>query len=160
MKTKILLVIFIVLFVLSSALAGFFIYTQRGQYPFRKYFLDDEIEKIVLQYGGLPEYEMNEETMLKEWDWRDLRDFLQNLRITIPRLDYTPIYGGSLADFYIYLKNGEVHRMNCYTAYGKYGFRFAYVDIDGKSYFTDYWYYVALLEFIDPYYRYIRYGEK
>ena len=80
--------------------------------------------------------------------------------ISIPRIDNTPLFGGSLADFYIYLKNGEVHRINCYTTTGKYGFRFAYVDIDGKSYFTDYWYFMAMLEFVEPYYRYTRYGEK
>ena len=55
MKTKIFLIVFIVLFVLSSALAGFLIYVLRGQYPFREAFLNDEVEKIVFQYGGLPE---------------------------------------------------------------------------------------------------------
>ncbi len=160
MKTKIFLIVFIVLFVLSSALAGFLIYVLRGQYPFRESFLNDEVEKIVFQYGGLPEYEMNEETMLEAGDWSELQDLLRNLKISIPRIDNTPLFGGSLADFYIYLKNGEVHRINCYTTTGKYGFRFAYVDIDGKSYFTDYWYFMAMLEFVEPYYRYTRYGEK
>lgn len=108
----------------------------------------ETVERITVQFGG------HEEVLIpnNSVEYERAITLVSNIRVSIKRYDFTPIFGGSMrTSLNIYLNNGKKIIITPGTKYHKYGFNFGYMRIDGVEYFMNRERYSRIEEFLQPY---------